>query len=456
LLNDAEMDVRLSAAQALVSLGEPLDPAWVEPVIKSKHHVFQNAIWLVRRHAGKEAVPALIRCLDANNPEVNNYYNYTLVWQIHASGGPDLKYHHDFDNKGTPEQVAENRKVLSELIGLLRVPANDGSAANSGKIGAREASAPSDRPFAANGPATLTTAISPDGRVVAVGHAQGKISIYDVETGRLQASWNGHSKNVTSLSFDPTGASLVSGGSDKAMRVWDPTTGKERLSYMYDQRVTAVEFSPDGKSVFAGTGYRGGIVYKVDLEQKTSTEVFNERNSVHAGNDSPEVRNLAISRDGQTLAVAVFRGIVLIDLKTLTELRMLPEDESVAIRHCCFSPDSGDVASASKIVTRWNAESGEIRQRLNRAGTRGSVTAIQFSPDGEYLIAGIDGGEAFSSEVAVWKTGDKEPTAILNTGTPSLKDTKLTPDGKHLLTCHASGLKFWDFKSVLATPGGND
>jgi hypothetical protein len=119
LLNDAEMDVRLSAAQSLVTLGEALDPAWVEPVIKSKHHVFQNAIWLVRRHAGKEAVPALIRCLDLNDPSVNSYYNYTLVWQIHACGGPDLKYHHDFDNKGTPEQVEDNRKVLSTLGKLL-------------------------------------------------------------------------------------------------------------------------------------------------------------------------------------------------------------------------------------------------------------------------------------------------------------------------------------------------
>lgn len=122
LLNDAEMDVRLSAAESLVSLGEPLDPGWVEPVIKSKHNVFQNAIWLVRRHAGKQAVPALIRCLDANDPSVNSYYNYTLVWQIHACGGPDFNYHHDFDNKGTPEQVEENRRVLSTLTKLLEKP----------------------------------------------------------------------------------------------------------------------------------------------------------------------------------------------------------------------------------------------------------------------------------------------------------------------------------------------
>jgi beta-lactamase regulating signal transducer with metallopeptidase domain len=119
LLKDREMAVRLAAAESLVELGVPLEPSWVEPIIKSKDYVFQNAIWLVRRHAGKQAVPTLIRCLDVNDPSINNYYNYTLVWQIHACGGPDLKYHHDFEKQGTKQQVEANRRVLSKLRALL-------------------------------------------------------------------------------------------------------------------------------------------------------------------------------------------------------------------------------------------------------------------------------------------------------------------------------------------------
>ncbi len=120
LLNDADMGVRLAAAASLVKLGEALNVAWVEPIIKSKHSVFQNAIWLVRRHGGDQAVPTLIRCLDMDDPSVNSYYNYTLVWQIAACGGPRLRYHHDFEAKGTPEQVQENQKVLAQLQGWPR------------------------------------------------------------------------------------------------------------------------------------------------------------------------------------------------------------------------------------------------------------------------------------------------------------------------------------------------
>ncbi|WP_221029827.1 HEAT repeat domain-containing protein [Actomonas aquatica] len=118
-LNDPSMEVVFAAAEALVSCGVPLDTAWIEPVIRSEESIFQNAIWLIRRHAGEAAVPALIRCLDPNDPKVSSYYNYTLVWQIGACGGPSYRFNHDFDGKGTPEQVEENRQTLSRLIALL-------------------------------------------------------------------------------------------------------------------------------------------------------------------------------------------------------------------------------------------------------------------------------------------------------------------------------------------------
>lgn len=117
---------RLDAVTALVKLGEPLNVEWVIPIIRSKEgNEFQNAIWLVRRHAGKDAVPTLIKCMELENPSVNNYYNYTLVWQIRACGGPDLKYIFDFDRSGSNEEVEENQKTLSTLRDWLGKPAKN-------------------------------------------------------------------------------------------------------------------------------------------------------------------------------------------------------------------------------------------------------------------------------------------------------------------------------------------
>jgi hypothetical protein len=118
---DEDMNVRLEVIMALQKLGEPFQEKLVVPVILSKEgNAFQSAIWFVRRNAGEEAVPILIRCLDMDDPSVSNYYNYTLVWQIRACGGPNLKYHHDFDEKGAEQQVEENKKTLKVLKDWLK------------------------------------------------------------------------------------------------------------------------------------------------------------------------------------------------------------------------------------------------------------------------------------------------------------------------------------------------
>jgi hypothetical protein len=119
VLNDRDMGVRNFAIESLVNLGEPFDIAWAEPIIRSKDGEFENAVWLVRRYGGDMAATTLIRCLDMDDPSVKSYYNYTLVWQIGACGGPRIEYHHDFDGNGTADQVEHNRKVLAEMQNSL-------------------------------------------------------------------------------------------------------------------------------------------------------------------------------------------------------------------------------------------------------------------------------------------------------------------------------------------------
>ena len=116
LSSDPVLSVRFAAVESLVLLGEKLRPEWIEPIIKSKDmSVWQNAAWLARRNGGNEAKYMLMRCLEFDDPSARNYYNYTLLWQIHACGGPDLKYHHDFDNEGDENHIASNRKTLAQM-----------------------------------------------------------------------------------------------------------------------------------------------------------------------------------------------------------------------------------------------------------------------------------------------------------------------------------------------------
>lgn len=121
-LETPDMRVRLVIVKALFALGEPFDEDSVKPIIMSQSpYAFGNAVWFVRRSAGWDAPRILAECLDWDDASTKSYYNYTLLWQIAACGGPKLTYNHDFDGKATDEQLDENRKTLEAMKAWLAV-----------------------------------------------------------------------------------------------------------------------------------------------------------------------------------------------------------------------------------------------------------------------------------------------------------------------------------------------
>jgi WD40 repeat protein len=105
-------------------------------------------------------------------------------------------------------------------------------------------------------------AFSPDSRLLAavVKPGQGKASdcsirSWEVATGkelcRLAASRQGQ---IHALAFSPDGKALASGGSDRAVHLWELSTGGQRACFVGHQNaVTCVAFSPDGKALASGS-----------------------------------------------------------------------------------------------------------------------------------------------------------------------------------------------------------
>jgi WD40 repeat protein len=95
-------------------------------------------------------------------------------------------------------------------------------------------------------------AFSPDGGLLAAARRRDNlVLLYDLRAGRTVCALGGCQGPVQSLAFSGDGRTLAAGGDDRAARLWDTATGRERDAVLlgHAEAVTAVAFSPDGRTV---------------------------------------------------------------------------------------------------------------------------------------------------------------------------------------------------------------
>jgi WD40 repeat protein len=134
-------------------------------------------------------------------------------------------------------------------------------------------------------PCGVAVALSPDGQLLASGgivyrsshdaRVDPPIRLYEVATGRVVATMNGHEETTRGLAFSPDGRWLASGSGDQwsandcTVRIWSIATGRELRRFEgHRGRVNAVAFTPDGRSVVSGSEDATALVWDVsDLRE---------------------------------------------------------------------------------------------------------------------------------------------------------------------------------------------
>jgi WD40 repeat protein len=135
-------------------------------------------------------------------------------------------------------------------------------------------------------------ALSPDGRTIVSGAADGTVKVWDASDGRLLRSLEDHTDGVNAVAVSPDGRWIVSGTADGAVSVWDRASGRLRRSLEdHTDAVTAVALSPDGRTI---SGSR-------DRTVRGGWDPANRVLRVLFWNDA-DILSLALSGDGQLLA----------------------------------------------------------------------------------------------------------------------------------------------------------
>lgn len=108
-------------------------------------------------------------------------------------------------------------------------------------------------------------AYAPDGQTIVSGGVDRYIRVWDIETGRLLRSLRGHTADIRALVFTPDGRTLASGSEDRTIRLWNPKTGEptKLLFTRYDHNVCSLSLSPDGLMLARGSHNKDIKIWEV-------------------------------------------------------------------------------------------------------------------------------------------------------------------------------------------------
>ncbi len=134
-------------------------------------------------------------------------------------------------------------------------------------------------------------AFTPDDKIVAAALADNSIHLLDVPAGKDVKTISGHTGPVTAVLVTPAGL-LVSGSADKSVQVWDQS-GTSRLKMNHGGPVTALALSKDGTRLLSGGSDKVVKVWNV-ADGKAGESVTTPA----------EVKGLAWHPDGLRFAVA--------------------------------------------------------------------------------------------------------------------------------------------------------
>jgi WD40 repeat protein len=271
--------------------------------------------------------------------------------------------------------------------------------------------------------------------------------------GRPDIIWakGGHSDSVNAVAYSPDGQLLVSGSSDRTIKIWrrDGTFIKT-LAIPYDINhqlfdVLSVAISPDSILIAAGvqeTTGGGQFTSAVHIWRISDGQLVQSFTGYAIGGvTNTGVTSVAFSPDGQYLASGSKDQSVKVWRMSNGTLVSSRSDHTQQVNAVAFSPAGQWLASGSNDDTAKLYRTSDWGLVQTFTGHTNDVLSVGFSPDSKRLATG-----SWDGTVRLWNLANASLPLSLMHGSHVLC-VAFSPDGKLLASgAYDHSIKLWDLK----------
>ena len=211
---------------------------------------------------------------------------------------------------------------------------------------------------------TKSVVFSPDGKLLATGHADDAARVWRLADARLLRTFDEHTGDVLAVAFSPDGELLATASADSGVRVWRLADGERRFLFVgHNNPTVALAWSPDNRFLVDASSDRTARI--LDIGGIGAGRMA----SVLVGHDDA-ITAVAYSPDGRTIATVARDGTARLWDARAEEVAL------VAARHPPGPTRASFVSHGKACRERWGRRSRRYRRyptaRLRPVRRRGA------------------------------------------------------------------------------------
>jgi WD40 repeat protein/uncharacterized caspase-like protein len=290
--------------------------------------------------------------------------------------------------------------------------------------------------------AVNSVAITPDGQRGLTGSDDKTAMYWDLENGTMICTLRGHEEGIRSVAITPDGRRAMTGSNDNTAKLWDLKSGRQLYTFRgHSKEVNAVAVTPDGRRALTGSYDRTTKVWDLESGRLLCTLQGSPDRFPEGHGDG--VLAVAVTADCRRALTGSYDWAArLWDIESGRLVHTLRGHRdwvnSVAVTRDGRRALTG---SNDKTAKLWDLDSGRLLHTLK--GHDGLVLAVAMTGDGRLALTGSNDGTA-----KLWNLESVQPIVTLRGYDTWVKSIDIAPDGRRILIgSYDKTAKLWDLES---------